>query len=75
MRQLLLTTAAAFFLVGCGPSDIHQAVIKGDVKSIKSFLDSGVNVNTKEKYNKTPLALAVEVENDFNYLLTGRLPN
>jgi len=67
MRQLLITTAAAFFLVGCGPSDIHQAVIKGDVKSIKSFLDSGVNVNTKKKYNKTPLALAAEVQNDFNY--------
>jgi len=75
MQKILITIAAAFFLVGCGPSDIHQAVIKGDVKSIKSFLDSDVNVNTKEKYNKTPLALAVEVQNDFNYSrLRGGFP-
>lgn len=67
MQKILITIAAAFFLVGCGPSDIHQAVVKGDVKSIKSFLDSGVNVNTKNKYKATPLALAVEVQKDYNY--------
>jgi len=67
MQKILITIAAAFFFVGCGPSDIHQAVVKGDVKSIKSFLDSGVNVNTKNKYKATPLALAVEVQKDYNY--------
>jgi ankyrin repeat protein len=38
--------------------DIHLAAFIGDVKKVESFLEEGVDVNTKAKFGQTPLCLA-----------------
>ena len=58
MKHLLLTTIAAVVLVGCGPSDIHQAAKDGNMKAVKQHLAAGADVNAKNKYGQTPLDLA-----------------
>jgi hypothetical protein len=58
MKHLLLTTIAAVVLVGCGPSDIHQAGKDGNMKAVKQHLAAGADVNAKNKYGQTPLDLA-----------------
>ena len=58
MKQLLITIAAVL-LVGCGPSvpddTIHLAASLGDIETVKQHLAAGTDVNTKDKYKKTPL--------------------
>ncbi|SFV51487.1 ankyrin repeat protein, putative [hydrothermal vent metagenome] len=34
---------------------LHKAVLKGDLKEVKHLLDSGENVNIKDKLDRTPL--------------------
>ena len=59
MKLLLLTTIAAVVLVGCGPSmSIHDAADKGNIEAVKQHLDSGRDVNAKDKYESTPLHIA-----------------
>lgn len=39
---------------------IHIACLYGDLAKIRKFLESGVNINTKDFSNKTPLMYAAE---------------
>ena len=68
MKHLLLTTVAAVLLVGCGKSQspepptakapdisIHEAAALGNIEAVKQFLDSGTDVNAKDKTGGTPL--------------------
>jgi len=66
--KYLLVTIAALLLAGCGPSDIHKAASKGDIKAIKSYLDSGVNVNAKDHNGATPLEIVVDLSYDKNHI-------
>ena len=58
-NHLLLTTIAALVLVGCGPSvpdtSINQAARNGEIEVVKQHLAAGTDVNTKDKYKRTPL--------------------
>jgi len=44
-------------------TDIFAAAQEGTVDDVKSFIDKGVDVNTKDKYGQTPLHIAVGREN------------
>ncbi len=68
MKHILLTTIAAVLLVGCGESQspeptiakapdisIHEAAALGNIEVVKQFLDSGTDVNVKDKTGGTPL--------------------
>ena len=61
MKHLLLTTIAAVVLVGCGgPSvDIHQAAKDGNIEAVKQAIAASLDVNTKDRYENTPLHQAV----------------
>ena len=54
-----------------GSNSIHIACLYGDIKKIKEFLNSGVNINSKDFSNKTPLMYAAEdgAIEILNYLL------
>src|SRR4030095_5825558 len=39
---------------------LSDAVRKGDVAAVKKLLDEGVDVNTKYRYNRTPLSFAAD---------------
>lgn len=43
-----------------GSDSIHIACLYGDIRKIKEFLNSGVNINSKDFSNKTPLMYAAE---------------
>ena len=43
-----------------GSDSIHIACLYGDIKKIREFLNSGVNINSKDFSNKTPLMYAAE---------------
>ena len=43
-----------------GSNSIHIACLYGDIKKIKEFLNSGVNINSKDFSNRTPLMYAAE---------------
>tara|TARA_B100000929_G_scaffold47057_1_gene33771 strand:- start:435 stop:920 length:486 start_codon:yes stop_codon:yes gene_type:complete len=60
MKSLLVSIVAAVLLVGCGgPSvDIWTATAQGNIESVKRHLDSGVDVNAKNKAEMTPLHYA-----------------
>ncbi|MDB4797407.1 hypothetical protein OAG94_02470 [bacterium] len=52
MKSILLTTAAAVVLVGCGDSEsprilIHDATTFGDIEAVKQHLAAGKNLNVK----------------------------
>ena len=59
MKQLLITIAA-LVLVGCGPSeDIHEAVKLGDIEVLQKYMDTGGDVNIKNRESGlTPLHTA-----------------
>ena len=63
MKHLLITTIATVFLVGCGPSraerEMFGAVFKGNIATVKQYLDNGVNVNAKSEPGLTSLHCAV----------------
>ena len=54
-----------------GSNSIHIACLYGDIKKIKEFLNAGVNINSKDFSNKTPLMYAAEdgAIEILNYLL------
>ena len=54
-----------------GSDSIHIACLYGDIKKIKEFLNAGVNINSKDFSNKTPLMYAAEdgAIEILNYLL------
>ena len=59
MKHLLLTTIAAVFLVGCGPSmSIHDAARDGNIEVVKQHLAAGTDVNAKNEWGGTPLHFA-----------------
>lgn len=41
-------------------SSIHIACLYGDIKKIREFLNSGININSKDFGNRTPLMYAAE---------------
>ena len=41
-------------------SNIHTACLYGDLRKIREFLNSGININSKDFGNKTPLMYAAE---------------
>ncbi|TKZ33906.1 ankyrin repeat domain-containing protein [Brachyspira catarrhinii] len=43
-----------------GSNSIHIACLYGDIRKIKEFLNSGVNINSKDFSNRTPLMYAAE---------------
>jgi len=56
MKNTLLTTIAAVVLVGCGPSvDIQQAAKDGNIEAVKQAIAASTDVNTKDRYENTPL--------------------
>ena len=56
MKHLLLTTIAAVLVVGCGPSlTINEAASDGNIEVVKQHIAAGTDVNTKDKYEWTPL--------------------
>ena len=58
MKHLLLTTIAAVFLVGCGPSvDIWEAARTGNIEAVKQHIAAGADVNAKDAAGNTPLDL------------------
>ena len=63
MKNFLTTAIATVFLVGCGPSraerEMFGAVLKGNIATVKQYLDNGVNVNAKNEPGLTPLHWAV----------------
>ena len=63
MKNLLTTAIATVFLVGCGPSraerEMFGAVLKGNIATVKQYLDNGVNVNAKSEPGLTSLHCAV----------------
>ncbi len=61
MKHLLLTTLAAVVLAGCGPSvDIHQAAKDGNIEAVKQAIAASTDVNTKDRYENTPLHIAAK---------------
>ena len=59
MKHLLLTTIAAFVLVGTAFADpIHDAVFDGVIARVQAELDEGVDVNTEDEFGFTPLHFA-----------------
>ena len=73
MKHLLLPTIAAVVLVGCGPSvDIWTAAEEGNIEAVKQHLDSGVDVNTKNKLGRTPMLYAIQ-EGYWSILTQARL--
>ena len=55
-KAILITIIATVMLVGCGPSvDIHQAAKDGNIEAVKQHLAASVDVNAKDRFNKTPL--------------------
>ena len=63
MRSLYVFVIAAVVLVGCGPQppdiSIHDAAGAGNIEVVKKHLDSGSDVNAKERENGgTPLHYA-----------------
>jgi len=76
MKHLLITTIAAVVLVGCGEStpeiSIYKAAETGNIEVIKQHLATGVNVNAKNKYGRTPLHYAAgEGHKEIAELLIG----
>ena len=63
MKNFLTTAIATVFLVGCGPSraerEMFGAVLKGNIATVKQYLDNGVNVNAKSEPGLTSLHCAV----------------
>ena len=58
MKQLLITIAV-IVLVGCGSSvDIYKAATKGDITTIKQYLDAGNDVDAKGEAEWTVLMYA-----------------
>ena len=56
MKHLLLTTIAAFVLVGTAFADpIHDAAYAGDFAGVQAELDKGVDVNAEGEFGFTPL--------------------
>jgi len=54
--KLLLTTIAAVVLVGCiEPQNIWNAAQEGNIEAVKQHLDSGTDVNAKNRFGGTPL--------------------
>ena len=45
----------ALFLFGCAPRNLKQSVIRGNVEKTKEFIQSGQDVNMKDKEGFTPL--------------------
>ena len=58
MKHLLLTTAAAVVLVGCGESSIHDAANGGNIEAVKQHIAAGADVNAKGEEGLTPLQYA-----------------
>jgi len=59
MKQLLITIAAVV-LVGTAFADpIHDVAAKGDVAGVQAELNKGVDVNSRNDWNDSPLHLAV----------------
>ncbi|HAO68281.1 MAG TPA: hypothetical protein DCR17_16545, partial [Verrucomicrobiales bacterium] len=60
--QTLLVLLLAFIFTGCGPSapkiSIHEAVERGDIKTLKEHLEFGTDINAK-KDGMTSLHAAV----------------
>jgi len=50
--QTLFSLLLAFIFTGCGPSapkiSIHEAVERGDIKTLKEHLEVGTDVNTRK---------------------------
>ncbi|MBT3842301.1 MAG: ankyrin repeat domain-containing protein [Verrucomicrobia bacterium] len=59
MKHLLLTTIAAVFLVGCGPSETDRSLLdaaeKGNIKAVKQAIVDGADVDAKDSDGWTPL--------------------
>ncbi len=73
MKHILITIIAAVVLVGSALADpIHDEVIRGDIKAVRSLLNSGVDVNVKNEKGWTPLHFAAsEGQVDvFNFLIS-----
>lgn len=54
---------------------LHIAVIEGQIKVVSNLINQGVNVNAKDYEGKTPLQLAIEL-NDldiFKLLITRKI--
>ena len=60
MKQLLITIAAVV-LVGCGNPEnaLIEAAIKGNIETVKQYLDAGGDVNAKDEV-ATPLYWAAQ---------------
>ena len=71
MKNILITTIAAVFLVGCGESQppeppkakapdisIHEAAGTGNIEAVKQHLAAGADVNAKDDIGRTPLCFA-----------------
>ena len=75
--KLLLTTIAAVFLVGCGPTEADRALIDaavvGDIETVKKHLAAGVDVNAKDGGGATTLhAAAFSGEQEIAELLIAK---
>jgi ankyrin repeat protein len=57
---LLLAASAAPTHAGSREDDLLQAVRAGDVAAVKALLDQGVPVDTKFRYDRTPLSFAAD---------------
>jgi uncharacterized protein len=54
---LVLFVMTIFAMIGC-TSTIHQAAKNGNVAAIQKFINSGIEVNSKDENGQTPLFLA-----------------
>lgn len=60
MLLLAVLAAASPLRAGTPEEDLLQAVRLGDVAAVKALLDKGVPVDTKYRYDRTPLSFAAD---------------
>lgn len=61
MKYLILSVIALFLLTSC--ATIHSSAEKGDINSVKDYLNNGTDIDKKNGDNATPLMMAVRSNN------------
>lgn len=74
---LLLKNGASLNLKTDNEEDslLHKAVYTGNIKIIKLFLDAGIDINIKDKFDNTVLIAALSCPNNYNNVIQFLLKN